>query len=191
MRIFLTYPPSLNRLWLPTMAGIKRSPVYRKWMDEAAWTVALAVRDQKKSMRSEYRMRVTANPPPTRRARDLDNLLKATCDALKHGGAVVDDSYAQAIEIHWGWLDGPGVLVELEECRPSLTSPEGGNTSSTSGTERSPTRLRNRPVATIRDAVTGEVLDMAQLGSRVSGSRGSSTSAESTASTKRKRQPKT
>jgi crossover junction endodeoxyribonuclease RusA len=44
--------------------------------------------------------------PPDRRRRDLDNILKATLDAMQHGGVYADDS-----QIH-------RLLVEREHCTP-------------------------------------------------------------------------
>ncbi len=48
--------------------------------------------------------------PPDRRRRDADNLLKALCDAMEHGGVYEDDSQI--------------VKLSIEKCRPM----EGGKT---------------------------------------------------------------
>lgn len=40
--------------------------------------------------------------PPDRRRRDLDNLLKATLDALARAGVYEDDSQIKRIEMEWG-----------------------------------------------------------------------------------------
>jgi crossover junction endodeoxyribonuclease RusA len=190
MRVFLPYPPSANKLRRISFDGQFRSTkVYRDWMAEAQWIVALAVRDGRGigygKLPGTYRLDAVAMPPKANRSRDLDNLLKATCDALKRGGAIEDDSLCQEISLRWGELDGPGILVEVQPCANQL-SPVDGKGKPTSATAKSPTRRRTHRGATIRDARTGEYMDMGAWAWLGLGDRPSSTPAESTSSKKPK-----
>lgn len=114
--IKLPFPPSANRLWRAGVGKIYRSETYSTWKRSASWIVAEAVRKQGRIM-GPYRLRIVAGRPDKRK-RDLDNLLKATSDAIVTGGAVDDDSQCQRIEIEWGQVDGVEVSI-------SLGKPEG------------------------------------------------------------------
>jgi crossover junction endodeoxyribonuclease RusA len=57
---------------------------------------------------------ITACPPDNRR-RDLDNLLKATLDAMQHAGLYDDDSQIDSLKITRGPVEKPGCLrITLE-----------------------------------------------------------------------------
>jgi len=189
MRVFLPYPPSANRR-LTRAAGRKgfvNTAVYRSWKDEAAWVVAMTVRDSY-AVLGPYSLGMVAYPPD-RRGRDLDNIIKATSDALKDGGAIKDDKLCQRLSIEWRELDEPGIFCEVLPCH-LLISPEAGKSSSTSGKAKPPTRLRSRRGAIIQDAQTGEVLATGNLAGLGSGSRPSSISAASTGPKRRTRRLK-
>jgi crossover junction endodeoxyribonuclease RusA len=181
MRVFLPYPPSLNKLWKPVARGkLVRSPAYRSWMNDAVWVVFLAVRDQGK-IRGPYVLNVWLHPTSAQRLRDVDNFLKAPCDALVKGGAVEDDSLCQDLRVRWGSFDDPGVLLDIEPC-PSQTSPADGNARSPSGNEPEsprPTRRRIPRGATIQAVKSGGSSDTDSPGWRASGRPPSSTLAES------------
>lgn len=54
--------------------------------------------------------------PPDRRRRDLDNALKAILDALEHGGALVNDSQVERLEIERAAVvPGGKVIVSISE----------------------------------------------------------------------------
>jgi crossover junction endodeoxyribonuclease RusA len=134
MRVFLPYPPSVNKLWKPIARGkLVRTPAYRSWMNDAVWVVFLAVRDQG-PVRGEYALNVWLHPKSVRRLRDIENFLKAPSDALVKGGAIEDDSLCQDLRVRWGSFDDPGVLLDIEPC-PSQTSHADGNARSPSGNE--------------------------------------------------------
>jgi crossover junction endodeoxyribonuclease RusA len=162
MRVFLPYPPSGNRRLTARKdgKGFVNTAKYRSWKDEAAWTVAMAVRGERNKIRGAFELHAIAMPPALNRTRDIDNLLKATCDALKAGGLIEDDSFCQRINIEWGMLDSPGILVGVQPCQ-RLSSSRDGSDRSPSDSE--PNRARPSPrqrrlVATIQDAVIGELL---------------------------------
>jgi crossover junction endodeoxyribonuclease RusA len=147
MRVFLPYPPSGNRRLTARKdgKGFVNTAKYRSWKDEAAWTVAMAVRGERNKIRGTFELHAIAMPPALNRTRDIDNLLKATCDALKAGGAIEDDSFCQRINIEWGMLDSPGILVGVQPC-PHPISPVDGNARSPSGNApKSPHPNRRSP----------------------------------------------
>jgi Holliday junction resolvase RusA-like endonuclease len=51
--------------------------------------------------------------PPDKRHRDLDNLLKASLDALAGAGVIANDRYCQWIEARWV-EDGAPCTIILE-----------------------------------------------------------------------------
>jgi crossover junction endodeoxyribonuclease RusA len=191
MRVYLPYPPSANqRLTVRKDGkGFVNTARYRAWAREAVWIVAMAARGGK-GVAGPFRLFALARQPDLTRSRDLDNLLKATCDALKSGGAIEDDSLCQEIRIVWGDLDEPGILVEIEPCA-SLLSPAAGKSKSPNETRKSPIRRQSRRAATTPAAGAGESLDTAKGDVVASDSRPSSILAEDTACPKARDKPKT
>lgn len=182
MRVFLSYPPSANERLTVRKGGrgFVNTAKYRAWKEEAAWVVQMAVRGHG-MIYGPYRLAAVAMPPALARSRDLDNLLKATCDALVTGGGVEDDSLCQSILVSWGEIEaGPGILCLVKPCR-SLLSRGGGKSKLPSETGKSQTRRRSRPSAIIRDAEILASSATAQEVFRGSGRPLSSTPAESTA----------
>lgn len=54
--------------------------------------------------------------PPDRRARDLDNLLKAVQDSLQHAGVYVSDSQIDSLQVvRCGIVKGGKIVVAVEE----------------------------------------------------------------------------
>ena len=110
----LPFPPSTNNLFLSI--GRKRisSPKARAY--------ALAVRQAVLAagvphIASEGVRVVIAAWMPNKRARDLDNLLKAPLDGLVKAGVLTDDSIVCDIRIYRAGLDrdNPRLTVWLEE----------------------------------------------------------------------------
>ena len=100
--VTLPYPPSTNSLWRQVRHGVIRSEKYQAWLNEATWLVKAAVMalPGKKGVPGPYALTVRLCPPD-RRLRDLDNVLKALSDALKHGGAIDGDHLCQRIDAAW------------------------------------------------------------------------------------------
>jgi crossover junction endodeoxyribonuclease RusA len=191
MRVFLPYPPSANERLTVRKGGkgFVNTARYRAWAREAVWIVAMAARGGK-GVAGPFRLFALARQPDLRRSRDLDNLLKATCDALKAGGAIEDDSLCQEIRIVWSDLDEPGILVEIEACE-SLLSPVAGKSKSPNETRKSPIRRQSRRAVTTPAADAGESLDTAKGDVVASDSPPSSIPAEDTACPKARDKPKT
>lgn len=92
----LPYPPSVNHYWIEravrTKAGYHRvmktvGPKGTAFRAE----VNRIVNEDLKLVGNFVRVHIDAYPPD-RRKRDIDNILKATLDALEHAGAYDNDS---------------------------------------------------------------------------------------------------
>lgn len=100
----LPYPPSANKLWRSVNGRNIASAQYRTWQGFAAAAIPPACRGQ---VQGRFGITILFDRPD-RRARDLDNLLKPTLDALKPNkaypalkGVIRDDSDAGPILIDW------------------------------------------------------------------------------------------
>lgn len=95
LKIELPFPPSVNHYW--------RHYRGRTVISERG----VAFREAVRRLLAQRQVRAMTGPlalsiqvfPPDRRRRDLDNLLKATGDALEHGGAFLDDSQITHLEM--------------------------------------------------------------------------------------------
>lgn len=111
----LPYPPSVNRYWRSLGRGrvvlSREGREYREAVARATGPLKRA--DGRLSVMIQATM-------PDRRTRDLDNLLKATLDALKYAGAYEDDSQIDEIRIMRGNVRKPGGLwVRIDEREPA------------------------------------------------------------------------
>jgi crossover junction endodeoxyribonuclease RusA len=95
--MILPLPPSGNNLFknIPGKGRVK-TDAYRAWRKEAA----LIVMASRERVVGPYEMEMVVGRPDKRR-RDLSNTIKAAEDALKEGGAIVDDSLCERLEITW------------------------------------------------------------------------------------------
>jgi crossover junction endodeoxyribonuclease RusA len=195
MRVFLSFPPSANERLTARKGGkgFVNTAKYRAWKEEASWTVAMAVRSERNKIRGAFELHAIAMPPDMKRPRDLDNLLKATCDALKAGGLIEDDSFCQRINIEWGMLDSPGILVGVQPCQ-LLNLREAGSVRSPSDSEPNsprPSPRRSPRVATIQDAAIGALSATGKGAMKASANPLSSTSAANIACPTDRNKPKT
>lgn len=87
----LPWPPSVNDYWgVSTAHKTKKQiwfvkPAGKAFRDEVYYKI-----HQKKPLEGKLELRIVAFPPDNRR-RDLDNLLKATCDSLEYANVVSND----------------------------------------------------------------------------------------------------
>lgn len=101
----LPWPPSVNRYWRhpsrgPLAGRTLLSEDGRHYRALAKFTLA----EQNVPagfLRGRIAIEITAHPPD-RRARDLDNMLKAPLDALTHSGVIRDDADIDDLRITRG-----------------------------------------------------------------------------------------
>lgn len=74
----------------------------------------LIIQNGVKSIQNKMKMTIEAWRPDNRR-RDLDNLLKATLDALCHAGLYYDDSLIVDLRIYWAPEIGGMLKIKIEE----------------------------------------------------------------------------
>jgi crossover junction endodeoxyribonuclease RusA len=129
-RIPLPFPPSVNAIWRSiVIKGAPRvllSTVGREYRARVASLLA------RHGAPATGALRVTIDAyPPDRRRRDVDNLAKATLDALTHAGVWGDDSQVIDLRIRLHPASPiPGLIVEVESiapaapAQPSLIAPE-------------------------------------------------------------------
>jgi crossover junction endodeoxyribonuclease RusA len=101
IEILLPFPPSVNQLWRRVGARTILSRAGRLYRDRV--TELLAGMEGFGDARLEVEILVH---PPDRRRRDLDNLTKASLDAIVHGGLIDDDSQIDRL------------VLERAECKP-------------------------------------------------------------------------
>lgn len=110
----IPYPPSTNKVWRHTSRGVFLTEHGREYRKQ----VALRVMEQsiprwEHSIRGRLSLEVNASCPRMVRRRDLDNLLKASLDALQACGVIEDDEHIDRITIERNTLapqDDEGVL---------------------------------------------------------------------------------
>lgn len=95
----LPYPPSVNSYWRAVTGNFKGARVLlsAKGRDYKT-TVAANINRPDKPMTGDLCVFLVCSPPDRRR-RDVDNILKATFDALQYAGVYEDDS--QIVEMHF------------------------------------------------------------------------------------------
>lgn len=108
----LPYPPSVNSVWIPIAKGknVLSDPV-RKYREAAAAQVMVQqVPRWDRGIRGRLSCMIQVTPPMKQRRRDLDNLMKATLDALQHAGVIEDDEHIDSLIIFRGPPAGLGEL---------------------------------------------------------------------------------
>lgn len=115
MKLALPWPPTINHYYAPG----PRPGTHYMTPQARAYRIEVSTRVGAQRMRQgltgRLRLCVVAFPPD-RRARDLDNLLKAVQDALQHAGVYRSDSQIDRLEVERGSVTKGGrvdVLVEL------------------------------------------------------------------------------
>lgn len=107
-------PPSANAMRSHFYDGEKvrsaKSKPYAAWKKAAAWEIAAA---RPGRIEGPYRLYIAVQRDwRSKRARDLDNIIKPTSDALVAAGVISDDSLAEEVRAKWADnLGGPAVVV--------------------------------------------------------------------------------
>lgn len=110
LRLELPWPPSVNVYWRHWQGRMVISTKGRQY----AKTVADQVRMQGGAKRYTGKLRVVIEAHrPDNRKRDLDNLLKATLDALTKAGVWADDGLIVDLRIFWSPNMGGKLNVEI------------------------------------------------------------------------------
>jgi crossover junction endodeoxyribonuclease RusA len=113
--IELPYPPSVNNLWRHVGPRVLISRAGRQYREAVGLAVLCQVGPGKKMLFSRLRITVHVTPPD-RRARDLDNMLKAPLDALCRAGVYKDDAQIDHLTIiRLPPKRPPGMTVIIEE----------------------------------------------------------------------------
>lgn len=105
----LPFPPSVNRLWVKTRAGMRRSDEYVAWQQEAGF---LAKAQHQKPITGPYKLAIHA-ARPDKRKRDLGNLEKGVSDLLQSLGLIRDDCDCEMITLRWVTA-GIGITVLVQ-----------------------------------------------------------------------------
>jgi len=104
MIVRLPWPPSVNHYWHKSrLGGFHISAAGQAFRRDVFYTV------RGYGLPADWpsgRLSVAISAfPPDRRARDLDNILKALLDALHHGGAIRDDADIDRLVVERGEAD--------------------------------------------------------------------------------------
>lgn len=107
-------PPSANAMRAHFIDGGKvrstKSKAYATWKKAAAWEIAAS---RPGRIAGPYRLYIAVQRDwRSKRARDLDNIIKPVSDALVAAGVVSDDSMAEEVRAKWADnLGGVAVVV--------------------------------------------------------------------------------
>jgi crossover junction endodeoxyribonuclease RusA len=107
-------PPSANAMRAHFIDGGKvrstKSKDYAAWKKATAWEVASS---RPGRIDGPYRLYIAVQRDwRSKRARDIDNIIKPVSDALVAAGVVSDDSLAEEVRAKWADnLGGPAVVV--------------------------------------------------------------------------------
>jgi crossover junction endodeoxyribonuclease RusA len=131
LKLMLPWPPSVNTYWrslaMPVAKAKRREPgreqfaarvmlskegrEYRNSCGAAVYAQGV----RRHWLAGPLKVEITAYPPD-RRTRDLDNILKATLDALKYCGVITDDGHIDSLHVVRGAVRAYGELdIEISE----------------------------------------------------------------------------
>lgn len=120
--VTLPWPPSTNRIWRnvavsgkPRTLLSEEGRVYRKAAADACLVAKLAG----KQIPDRLALRLVVQAPD-RRARDLDNTVKAVQDALTHAGVWLDDSQIDRLLVERGPVVKGGMVSVTVEVMSAL-----------------------------------------------------------------------
>lgn len=126
IRIEITdMPPSANGLRKSFVKDGKvlsaKSDQYSAWREAAMWEIAS---QRPGRVDGPYTLSIAAQRNwRSKRARDIDNIIKPVSDALVKAGIVQDDSLAESVSARWvDHLDGKAVVVIVQEHNEELAA---------------------------------------------------------------------
>ncbi|MFC3072375.1 RusA family crossover junction endodeoxyribonuclease [Shinella pollutisoli] len=109
-------PPSANAMRSHFYDGEKvrsvKSKPYAAWKKAAAWEIAAA---RPGRICGPYRLYIAVQRDwRSKRARDIDNIIKPVSDALVAAGVLSDDHLAEEVNAKWADdLGGPAVIASI------------------------------------------------------------------------------
>jgi crossover junction endodeoxyribonuclease RusA len=109
-------PPSANAMRAHFIRDGKvqsvKSKTYAAWKTAASWEIAAAAAKAGK-ITGPYRLYIAAQRDwRSKRARDIDNIIKPVSDALVASGLIKDDSLAEEVSAKWADnLDGFAIVA--------------------------------------------------------------------------------
>lgn len=114
IRFELPWPPSVNDYWRSSHVArrVHRTEEAKSYATRAALRM-LEQRVPRLGLDSAIQVTVVVRPPCASRRRDLDNVLKATLDALVAYRLVSDDSRVDRIVVERGAPHASGGALEL------------------------------------------------------------------------------
>lgn len=115
IRLVLPFPPSVNTYWRSVPGrGVLISKKGRQYREEVKGAVSLQY-DRSPMLEGRLSVDISVNPPDRRR-RDLDNMLKASLDAMQYAGMYLDDEQIDDLRISRSNIISGGVLtVTMQE----------------------------------------------------------------------------
>lgn len=117
--VIIPFPPSANNLWQPRKAGktkvggfkpsMRKTAAYSAWQDEALWMIKS---QRVQPVKGRYILYLLI-PKIDRRHRDIDNLIKASSDIVKHAKLIEDDHLCESAHLFWvAPGEPPRIIVE-------------------------------------------------------------------------------
>lgn len=113
LQLNLPWPPSANRYWRFVGGSIPYvSPEAKKYIQQIKKLHLL----NQFCFNGRLELNIQAFPPDKRK-RDIDNILKVTCDSLERAGFFINDSQIDKITVERNELFKPGgkLMVEIIE----------------------------------------------------------------------------
>ena len=126
VRITITYmPPSANGMRKSFIRKGKvvsvKSDEYAAWLNVALWEIAA---QKPGRINGPYTLSIAAQRHwRSKRARDIDNIVKPLSDSLVKAGVVEDDSLAESVSARWDDdLGGKAVVIIIQEANEALAA---------------------------------------------------------------------
>lgn len=120
-----TMPPSANGMRKSFVKAGKvmsvKSDEYVAWLDPMLWEIA---GQRVGRIDGPYSLSLAVQRHwRSKRARDIDNIIKPVSDALVKAGVVKDDSLAESVSAKWADdLGGPAVVAIIQEAQEAMAA---------------------------------------------------------------------
>lgn len=98
-----------------------KNKAYAEWKKTTAWEIAAA---RPGRIDGPYRLAIAVQRDwRSKRARDIDNIIKPVSDAIVASGVISDDCLAESVSAKWADdLGGPAVVVILTEATEEMAA---------------------------------------------------------------------